>query len=149
MATKNIVPRADEEGGIGTSAKKWLSGFFETIYVSSIKNLTDLGSMLLGGVVTVTVDTGLAASHFHIIVDCEANDVTITLPNATTAIAGRIYIIHRADTYAALHLMYVLIIATSSGEFIDNVHTTFDIHSNNKTLMLLCTGTGWTIVSLT
>jgi len=31
MATKNIVPRADNEGGIGTTAKAWLKGFFYTI----------------------------------------------------------------------------------------------------------------------
>jgi len=31
MATRNIVPRADNEGGIGTTAKVWLKGFFKTI----------------------------------------------------------------------------------------------------------------------
>jgi hypothetical protein len=28
MATKNIVPRAHEEGNIGTSLKNWLKGWF-------------------------------------------------------------------------------------------------------------------------
>jgi len=31
MATKNIVPRADGEGSVGTSAKKWEEGYFDTI----------------------------------------------------------------------------------------------------------------------
>lgn len=33
MATRNIVPRANEEGNIGTSAKNWLSGFFKTLNI--------------------------------------------------------------------------------------------------------------------
>lgn len=36
MATRNIVPRADGEGGIGTSLKKWLSGYFGTINATNI-----------------------------------------------------------------------------------------------------------------
>jgi hypothetical protein len=32
MATRNIVPRANEEGGIGTSVKKWLSGYIKNLY---------------------------------------------------------------------------------------------------------------------
>ena len=35
MATKNIVPRANGEGGIGTSVKRWLSGFFKNINVDT------------------------------------------------------------------------------------------------------------------
>lgn len=31
MATKNIVPRADSEGGIGTTLKRWASGWFDAI----------------------------------------------------------------------------------------------------------------------
>ena len=35
MATKNIVPRANGEGGIGTSVKRWLNGFFKNINVDT------------------------------------------------------------------------------------------------------------------
>lgn len=35
MTTKNIVPRADGEGTIGTSVKNWLKGFFKTIFLGS------------------------------------------------------------------------------------------------------------------
>ena len=35
MATKNITPRADGEGGIGTAVKNWLKGFFKTIFLGS------------------------------------------------------------------------------------------------------------------
>jgi hypothetical protein len=34
MATKNIVPRADSEGQIGTSLKRWLKGVFVNLLVT-------------------------------------------------------------------------------------------------------------------
>jgi hypothetical protein len=39
MATRNIVPRANEEGNIGTSLKNWLKGWFKDLFISG--NLTD------------------------------------------------------------------------------------------------------------
>lgn len=35
MATRNIVPRATGEGGLGTSAKRWLSAFIHTVTVAA------------------------------------------------------------------------------------------------------------------
>ena len=35
MAIKNIVPRADGEGTLGTSIKNWLKGFFKTIFLGT------------------------------------------------------------------------------------------------------------------
>lgn len=35
MATKNLVPRADGEGSIGTSQKQWLNGFFKNLTVQT------------------------------------------------------------------------------------------------------------------
>ena len=34
MSTRNIVPRANEEGNIGTSLKNWLKGWFKNLFVS-------------------------------------------------------------------------------------------------------------------
>jgi len=39
MATRNIVPRADGEGNIGTQLKNWLKGWFKNLFVSN--ELTD------------------------------------------------------------------------------------------------------------
>jgi len=39
MATRNIVPRANEEGNLGTSLKNWLKGWFKDLYISG--DLTD------------------------------------------------------------------------------------------------------------
>ncbi len=38
MATRDLVPRADGEGEIGTTEKRWLGGHFKTIYASSIES---------------------------------------------------------------------------------------------------------------
>ena len=35
MTTRNIVPRTTEEGQIGTTAKKWLKGYFKELYMGS------------------------------------------------------------------------------------------------------------------
>jgi len=39
MATRNVVPRANGEGSIGTALKNWLKGWFASVFVSG--NLTD------------------------------------------------------------------------------------------------------------
>jgi len=39
MATRNIVPRANEEGNIGTNLKRWLKGWFKDVFVGQY--LTD------------------------------------------------------------------------------------------------------------
>jgi hypothetical protein len=36
MATRKLVPRADNEGGIGTALKRWASGFFTSLTVGDI-----------------------------------------------------------------------------------------------------------------
>jgi len=39
MSTRNIVPRANEEGNLGTAIKKWLKGWFKDLFVSG--SITD------------------------------------------------------------------------------------------------------------
>jgi hypothetical protein len=41
MATRNIVPRANGEGSIGTSLKRWLSGFFNCININKYLKLDE------------------------------------------------------------------------------------------------------------
>ena len=40
MATRNVVPKATGEGGIGTAAKKWALGWINALVVNSIKIVT-------------------------------------------------------------------------------------------------------------
>lgn len=35
-ATRNVVPRADGEGGLGTSAKNWLSAYIDSMFTDSV-----------------------------------------------------------------------------------------------------------------
>lgn len=39
MATRKIVPRADDEGGIGTALKRWASAFITLLTVTSINKV--------------------------------------------------------------------------------------------------------------
>ena len=48
MATPNIVPRADSEGGLGTSSKYWASAYIDTITTTSHINLPDNAKLKLG-----------------------------------------------------------------------------------------------------
>ncbi len=41
MATPNIVPRANGEGSIGTSLKKWAKGFFNALSINNVEILPD------------------------------------------------------------------------------------------------------------
>ena len=36
MATPNIVPRADSEGGLGTASKYWASAYIDTITTGAL-----------------------------------------------------------------------------------------------------------------
>lgn len=63
MATKNIVPRADGDGSIGTAAKNWLSGFFKSVECST-------------GITSPTIDTGQGA------VECHAMDQPVRTTDA-------------------------------------------------------------------
>jgi hypothetical protein len=44
MATRNIVPRATGEGQIGTTAKKWLTAFFNSINIAGEAILTQIST---------------------------------------------------------------------------------------------------------
>ena len=57
MATPNIVPRADSEGGIGTASKYWASAYIDTITTTSHVNLPDNARLKTG--------TGGDFSFFH------------------------------------------------------------------------------------
>lgn len=60
-ATKNIVPRADSEGSIGTEAKKWGSGYFDTVISSGnvgVGTIDPLSELQVVGTVAATAFTG-------------------------------------------------------------------------------------------
>lgn len=68
MATRKIVPRADNEGGLGTALKRWASAFIAAITCTTINALTltaaAVGFTIEGGTTskTLTVDETVAMS---------------------------------------------------------------------------------------
>lgn len=48
MATRNLVPQADKEGGIGTSLKRWLNGYFRNLFVVSDDSTDGTARITLG-----------------------------------------------------------------------------------------------------
>jgi len=74
MATRSIVPRSDNEGGIGTSLKKWATGFIKLLTVDTINKVTVTspasGSTLTiadGKTINVTADTTLDAEAAQVL----------------------------------------------------------------------------------
>lgn len=68
MATRKIVPRADNEGGLGTALKRWASAFITVIACTTINALTlaaaSVGFTISGGTTskTLTVDETVTMS---------------------------------------------------------------------------------------
>ena len=95
MATKNIVPRADLEGGIGTDSKKWASGSFGRVNVSSYVSGSGASTASFG---TYRGDgsqlTGITSGIFQTTGSVEATtnnlQVTGSLTVSTTGSFGRI-----------------------------------------------------------
>ena len=57
MTTRSIVPRFDGEGGIGTTIKKWLNGYFYNIFasggtISGVNMISETGETISGPVTT-------------------------------------------------------------------------------------------------
>lgn len=59
MSTRNIVPRASGEGGIGTAAKKWALGWINALVVTTLNALTltaqAVGFTIAGGTTSKTL----------------------------------------------------------------------------------------------
>ena len=71
MATRSIVPRADNEGGIGTSLKRWATGHIVSLLCSTVNALTltaqSVGFTISGGttskILTVAGDATVSGSN--------------------------------------------------------------------------------------
>ncbi len=110
MATRNIVPRADNEGGIGTTLKNWATGFIKILNGITITggantfNLTNgTASLDVAAGVAVNVDAELhvtAATHLD-----EAISMSAKAPKANAALTGTTsveYILTATGTTASL-----------------------------------------------
>jgi len=103
MATRSIVPRADNEGGLGTSLKKWAAGFIKLLTVDTINKVTittpAMGSTLTvadGKTLTVNGDVTLSGAVVHnslfdanTILAANTDDTPAALTVAEQRIVGR------------------------------------------------------------
>jgi len=70
MATRNIVPRANTEGGIGTTLKRWGLAFFDTLTLTNFLTVVNGGtgkgttvaySVQCGGTTTTSAHQSVAS----------------------------------------------------------------------------------------
>lgn len=86
MPTRNFVPRATNEGSIGTSVKRWNLGYF---------NNTSYGLL---SIVTASGSTALSITSPRNILLTGTNNQTLVLPDATTLPIGIRYEISNTST---------------------------------------------------
>jgi hypothetical protein len=81
MATKNIVPRADSEGQIGTAAKAWLKVVTDEVNAATTGATTTSGDITLGENTAVALDPAGSA-------DEKWSGITVTGVAAETLAVG-------------------------------------------------------------
>ena len=82
MATPNIVPRADSEGGLGTASKYWASAYIDTITTTSHINLPDNAVLKIGTGADLLLQHNGSDSYItngvgHLYIDVGANNKDI------------------------------------------------------------------------
>jgi len=112
MATKNIVPNADSEGGIGTSSKYWATGFIDAI--------TTTGNLVIGGSIDLEGDIDVNGTTNLDIVDIDG-----AVNMATTALVTGVLTTTAATVF--------------NGGFTSNAASTISTADNLDTLSLIST----------
>jgi len=86
MATRNFVPRADGEGGIGTNLKNWLKGWFKDLFVAS--TITDGTNIVTVAQTKTAYDhTSIVTGNPHDVTKAEVGLSNVPNLDTTTAIA--------------------------------------------------------------
>ncbi|MEY2701382.1 MAG: hypothetical protein RLY43_2 [Bacteroidota bacterium] len=110
MSTRNFVPRSDGEGGIGTSLKKWLSGYFKNLNVDTTANIATLNmtgainQSLTTMASASTMNIGAAASNYIIVTG------TTTITAFDTIQAGTVRTLRFSDTVTVTYNASTMII---------------------------------------
>ena len=129
-ATRDYYSIMSDRVGIGTTAP------FSTLQVAG--SLQFKVSQLSG-------DTTLDDTHHVISADCNAASVVVTLPTVSESIAGRVYIIKRADTGGSGGGNSLTI--ARNGANIDGAGSDLSSIENGTSHTLICVGgAGWIIV---
>ena len=94
-------------------------------------------------VTVFTADDTLDGTHHVAVADCNAADVTLTLPEATNAITGRQYIIKRADSSNSD--VQACAIAPAGGDAIDGGGSLTSIEDGTSHTLICIGNSGWII----
>jgi len=137
MATRNIVPRADGEGSIGTATKKWEYLRAENIAVDNL--VVEGGGILLYPTSTKTEDYTLTTTDGVVLCDATSDAFQITLPTAV-GISGRRYCIKKVDTTENA-------ITIEGPEAIDNL-TNFELRNCWACIIIQSNNVTWDIISV-
>ena len=73
MATRNFVPRANLEGGIGTAKKRWGEAYFDKLSVRIIEGTTAQGDLTFAGTRGQTVTHNLGNTNYVVNVSATAD----------------------------------------------------------------------------
>ena len=87
MATRNIVPRADEEGNLGATSKRWIKGWFKDVFIGGsfsdgtiTKTLSELATATPGRVTVNDANFTILNTHHMVCVTALTASRTLTLP---------------------------------------------------------------------
>lgn len=132
MATKNIVPRANGEGNIGRSGKKWIGGYFN--------NLVDLGKINFTDPVILTIASGIVTiTQSYNYIDTESSSASDDLDTISGGVTGDSIYICAANTSRTVILKHgVGNILTSDGLDIN-------IDNTEKIIQLIFNGSNWIV----
>ena len=139
MATKNIVPRGNLEGNLGTEQKRWSGAFVGNLDVSGNTKLTFANGVITdiatqaqaeGGVDNTKIMTPLQTKNA-----IDYNNATNRLPNASYVVGNVVY--NRSNLFVALK-------CTQSGT---TSNTELDISDNNVTDTVTDGSVVWKVIS--
>ena len=95
MATKNLVPRANNEGSLGVSSRKWANAYFtngnfDKVLTDELKNISDNELLVAGNNITITYNAtnknytiaSTASGGGSILSLNDLSDATVTSPSA-------------------------------------------------------------------
>lgn len=118
MATRNIVPRANNEGNIGTNLLRWIKGWFGDIFVSG--SITDgTNSATVANIKTAVDDMHLASGQFNQTVSGEISGLT----NKATPVDNDVFLAENsANSYSKIKVLWSSIVTTLKTYF-DTVYT--------------------------
>ena len=89
MATKNIVPRADLEGGLGTASKRWGSGSFQYLTNASTIGGSHITGSFTGSFIGDGANlSGITSGIFRTTGSFEATTADLQITGSVTASGG-------------------------------------------------------------